>query len=137
MFLLQFDACNRDILGIGSIGFVLYYDNIVLLKDYKLLKQPHNSNYAEYCALIYALDYVSKLNIKDLYVEGDAKIVIDQIKDICNIKSDIVKPLHEKVKKLIKKFDFINFEHIYRKYNIYADSLANQALLDYYNSSND
>ena len=136
MFLLQFDACNRDILGIGSIGFVLYYDNIVLLKDYKLLKQPYNSNYAEYCALIYALDYVSKLNIKDLYVEGDAKTVIDQIKDICNIKSDIVKPLHKKVKKLIKKFDFINFENIYRKYNIYADSLANQALLDYYNFSN-
>lgn len=135
MFLLQFDACNRDILGIGSIGFVLYYDNIVLLKDYKLLKEPYNSNYAEYCALIYALDYVSKLKIKELYVEGDAKIVIDQIKDECNIKSDIVKPLHKKVKKLIKKFDFINFEHIYRKYNNYADSLANQALIDYYNFS--
>lgn len=134
MFLLQFDACNRDVLGIGSIGFVLYYDNIVLLKDYKLLKQPYNSNYAEYCALIYALDYVIKFNIKDLYVEGDAKIVIDQIKDECNIKSDIVKPLHKKVKKLIKKFDFINFEHIYRKYNNYADSLANQALIDYYSS---
>ena len=136
MFLLQFDACNRDVLKIGSIGFVLYYDNIVLLKNYKLLKQPYNSNYAEYCALIYALDCVIKLNIKDLYVEGDAKIVIDQINDICNIKSDIVKPLHKEVKNLIKKFDFINFEHIYRKYNIYADSLANQALIDYYNFSN-
>ena len=99
MFLLQFDACNRDVLKIGSIGFVLYYDNIVLLKNYKLLKQPYNSNYAEYCALIYALDYVIKLNIKDLYVEGDAKIVIDQIKDICSINSDIVKPLYKEVKK--------------------------------------
>tara|TARA_B100000989_G_C19394904_1_gene407373 strand:- start:347 stop:757 length:411 start_codon:yes stop_codon:yes gene_type:complete len=135
MFLLQFDACNRDVLGIGSVGFVLYYDNVVLTKDYKILKEAYNSNYAEYCALIYALNYAIKYNIKDLYVEGDAKIVIDQIKNECNIKSDIVKPLHRKVKKLIKKFDFINFEHIYRKYNSYADSLANQALLDYYKSN--
>ena len=134
MFLLQFDACNRDNLGVCSIGFVLYYDNVVLIKDYKLLNYAYNSNYAEYCALIYALNYIIKLNIKDIYIEGDAKIVIEQIKDKCNIKSDIVKPLHKKVKKLIKKFDFINFEHIYRKYNNYADSLANQALIDHYSS---
>ena len=132
MFLIQFDACNRDLLGVGSIGYVLYYDNIVLLKDYKMLEETYNSNYAEYCALIYALNCAIKLNIKELFVEGDAKIVIEQIKDNCNIKSDIVKPLHKTVKKLIKKFEFINFEHIYRKYNNYADSLANQALIEHY-----
>ena len=132
MFLLQFDACNREVLGIGSIGFVLYYDNIVLLKDCKLLKESYNSNYAEYCALIYSLNYALKLNIKNLYVEGDAKIVLDQLKDECNINSEIVKPLYYKAKKLIKKFDFINLEFIQRKHNKFADSLANQALIDYF-----
>ena len=131
MFLLQFDACNRDNLGIGSVGFVLYYDNIVLLTKYKLLNEAHNSNYAEYCALIYALKHLIELNIKDIFIEGDAKIVLEQIKGNCKINSNIIKPLYNEVKKLIEKFDFINFEHIYRKYNNYADSLANQALIEY------
>ena len=131
MFLLQFDACNRDVLGIGSIGYVIYYDSIVLCKHYEMLNNPHDSNYAEYNALIKALKCAIKYKIKDLYVEGDAKIVIDQINNICNVKYERVKPLHKEINNLKKEFDFINFEHIYRKYNLYADSLANQAILEY------
>ena len=133
MFLLQFDACNRELLNIGSIGFVIYYDNIVLIKHYEILNKSYDSNYAEYRALINALKYAKKLNIKNLYVEGDAKIVIDQINNECNIKCDRVKPLFNKVNQLKKQFDFINFEHIYRRYNNYADSLANHALIEHFN----
>ena len=132
MFLLQFDACNRDILGLASIGFVLYYDSTVVAKQYSMLNEAYDSNYAEYKALISALKYASKLEIKDLYVEGDAKIVIDQINNNCNIKYERVKPLHKEVNNLKSNFDFINFEHIYRKYNTYADSLANQALSEHF-----
>ena len=131
MFLLQFDACNRDVLGIASIGFVLYYNSTVVAKHYAMLNEAYDSNYAEYKALISALKYASNLEIKYLYVEGDAKIVIDQINNICNINYERVKPLHKEVNNLKSKFDFINFEHIYRKYNNYADSLANQALIEY------
>ena len=133
MFLLQFDACNRDYLNIGSIGYVIYYDNNVLIKNYKLLNFALNSNYAEYKALIEGLKNAIKLNIKDLYVEGDAKIVIEQINNNCNVKSESVKPLYKEVLNLLKHFDTINLNHIYRKQNIYADSLANQALIEYFN----
>ena len=43
----------------------------------------------------------------------------------------MIKPLYVKVNNLKKYFEFINFQHIYRKYNAFADSLANQALLNY------
>jgi probable phosphoglycerate mutase len=132
MFLLQFDACNRDYLNIGSIGYVIYYHNNVLIKKYKILNNALNSNYAEYKALIEGLKNAIKLNIKDLYVEGDAKIVIEKINNNCNVKSESVKPLYKEVLTLLKYFDTINFNHIYRKQNIYADSLANQALIDYF-----
>tara|TARA_B100001093_G_scaffold446717_1_gene451208 strand:+ start:1782 stop:2195 length:414 start_codon:yes stop_codon:yes gene_type:complete len=131
MFLIQFDACNRELQNIASIGYVLYYDSTVIWKHCSILKESYNSNYAEYKALIYALKFALSLNIKYLQVEGDAKIVIDQIKDLCNTKSPSVQPLLEEVKQLKSKFNEIEFEHIYRDKNILADSLANQALYDY------
>ena len=130
MFLLQFDACNRDNNRNGSIGYVLYYDNIVVYKTYEKLELSYNSNYAEYKALIKGLKFAKQLNIYDLFVEGDAKIVIDQINNICTIKNELILPLYKEVLNLKNSFDFINFEHIYRKYNIYADSLANHALIN-------
>ena len=133
MFLLQFDACNRDNLKLGSIGYVLYYDSTILIKKHKILKLALNSNYAEYKALIEGLKNAIELNIKDLYVEGDAKIVIEQINNNCNIKSNSVKPLYNEVVLLKKHFDNIHFNHIYRKHNLIADSLANQALIEYFN----
>jgi len=132
MFLLQFDACNRDLLGLSSVGFVLYYDSVVLWKHYSLMTEAYNSNYAEYKAIVCALQFAISLNIQYIYIQGDAKIVIDQINNICKAKSKIIQPLLNEVNKLKTQFKFINFEHIYRKDNIFADSLANQALYNYY-----
>ena len=133
MFLIQFDACDRKLLNLSSIGFVLYYDNVVLCKHYSLIndKVP-DSNYAEYIALIKALEFASSYKIKDIFIEGDAKIVIEQLNNNCKVKCEHIKPLYNRVIKLKKKFDSINFEHIYRKKNIMADSLANQALYNYF-----
>ena len=136
MFLIQFDACKRDTIGLASIGYVLFYDSTVLHKHYSLINYNiEDSNCAEYTALINALKFAIKLRIENLYIEGDAKIVIDQVNNICNIKCERVKPLHKEVNKLKNKFKTISFEHIYRKKNIFADSLANQALQEFQNSN--
>ena len=134
MFKIRFDACNRITLGLASIGYVIYYEDTILLKHFSIIKDgAPDSNYAEYIALIEALKMAIKLNIDFLQVEGDAKIVINQINKLCNIKSDTVKPLLKKVNKLKNNFTDISFEHIYRKYNTTADSLANHALYSYLN----
>ena len=131
MFLLQFDACNRETLNMGSIGYVLYYDSTILWKHHSILNKSYNSNYAEYKALISALKFALSINIKYLQVEGDAKIVIDQNKNRCHTKSPSIQPLLKEVKQLESHFNHIDFEHIYRQKNLLADSLANQALYDY------
>ena len=133
MFLIQFDACDRKLLNLSSIGYVLYYDNVVLCKHYSLIndKVPDN-NYAEYTALIKALEFALSYKIKDIFIEGDAKTVIEQLNNNCNVNCDHIRPLYNKVIKLKQKFDYINFEHIYRKKNTMADSLANQALYNYF-----
>jgi ribonuclease HI len=135
MFLIQFDACKRDKLGLASIGYVLYYNSTVLYKHYSLINHNiEDSNCAEYTALINALKFANNLCIEDLYIEGDAKIVIDQVNNICNINCERVKPLHKEVSKLKNRFKTISFEHIYRKKNIFADSLANHALKEFQES---
>ena len=61
--------------------------------------------------------------------------LIEQINNKCNVKSNSVKPLYHEVLNLLKYFDNIDFNHIYRKHNLYADSLANHALIEYFNNS--
>ena len=87
MFLIQFDACKRDNMGLASIGYVLFYNSTVLHKHYSIINHTiQDSNCAEYTALINALKFAIRLRIENLYIEGDAKIVIDQVNNICNIK---------------------------------------------------
>ena len=131
MFSIQFDACNREYTGLSSIGYALFYDSILLWTHYSMIQPAVNSSYAEYEALVNALKFAISLNIQYLNVQGDAKIVIDQINNICSAKSDTIKPLLCEVNNLKKKFKVIEFEHIYRKDNILADSLANQAIINY------
>ena len=129
MFIMQFDACDRKNLGLSSIGYVLYYDTLLLAKHYSLINyEVADSNCAEYIALIEAIKFAKSLNINNLHIEGDAKIVIEQINNRCNVKSNSVKPFLKEVNELKKSFNNIEFQHIYRKYNIMADSLATQAL---------
>ena len=132
MFLLQFDACTREHIGISSIGYVIYFNDIVIYEDSFIIDEIIDSTSAEYLALIYALKKASILNIKDMYVEGDAKIVIDQINKICKVHFDKIRFFLNNIENLKKKFNFISFNHIYRKYNIYADSLANYALIQHF-----
>ena len=132
MFLIQFDACNRSFIGLASVGFVVYYEDNIIYKHYSIINdEVPNSNYAEYKALIKALQFAKKFNITSLLIQGDAKIVIEQIKDNCHTKSECIKPLLKEVKHLTANFKSIDFQHIYRKRNIMADSLANQALYNY------
>ena len=129
MFLLQFDACNREHLGLSSIGYVIYFNDVVIYEHSFIINEIIDSTSAEYLALIYGLKTASILNIKNLYVQGDAKIVIDQIHKLRNVNFDKIRFFLNNIENLKKNFNFITFNHIYRKYNIFADSLANYALI--------
>lgn len=133
MYLLQFDGGSRGNPGICAIGYVLYDDSMVLVKNNMIISENDTNNYAEYNGLIKGLEHAISLDIKELYVQGDSKIVINQVQDIYRVNCDKLKPLYKQVINLKKKFNFINFEHIYRRDNIYADSLVNQAYNNYFN----
>ena len=90
--------------------------------------ENHTNNYAEYYGLIYGLIGAKQLQIKNLRVEGDSKIIINQLTGKFKVNSQKLKPLFDKAKKQFQFFENIELSHIYRDKNKRADKLANIAM---------
>jgi len=131
MILLQFDGGARNNPGICGIGYAIYMFDELIYKDNAIVSDYNSNNFAEYQALIYGLRKAKELNIYKLHVQGDSKIIIGQVQGDYKVKCNELKPLYNTVKELEKNFDNISYEHIYRNFNKFTDSLVNEALNNY------
>jgi ribonuclease HI len=126
---LYFDGASRSNPGEASYGGVIYEN-----KDEKLVYGKYvgvrTNNEVEYMGLLNGLKEAVKMNIKNMNVFGDSKLVIEQVKGNWKVKSDKLRPYYDEIKQLLSKnpFENIEFEHVYRKNNKRADQLANIAL---------
>jgi ribonuclease HI len=135
MYLLQFDGGSRGKPGLCAIGYAIFDDSILLVKDNMIVSKNNTNNFAEYNGLIKGLEHAILLEIEEIFVQGDSKIVINQVQDIYRTNCEDLKPLYNNVLNLKKKFKTIDFEHIYRRDNIFADSLVNDAYNKYNNNT--
>jgi len=55
-------------------------------------------------------------------------LMVKQMKGQYKVKSEDLKPLFERAKKMSQGLEFFKIEHVYREQNREADGLANQAL---------
>ena len=127
-YLLQFDGGSRGNPGIAGCGSVIYYKGNEIWNRSFYLGDNYTNNHAEYYGLIYGLMGAKELQIKNLIVQGDSKIIINQVTGKFKVKSDNLKPLYQKVINDLEYFENIRFEHIYRNINKRADKLANVAM---------
>ena len=86
------------------------------------------NNVAEYLSLIDGLRLAQTNNVKNILVEGDSLLIINQINGTYKVNSPKLLIYHNVVKSLIETFDKIEFQHIRREFNKEADQLANKAL---------
>ena len=91
---------------------------------YKLEFKTKN-NTAEYEALILGLRAAKDFGIKELAVFGDSELIIQQVKNVYQVKQQLLKVYRNEVWDLIENF-FIafNITFVPREYNETADSLA-------------
>jgi ribonuclease HI len=68
------------------------------------------------------------MNISNILVQGDSKLVINQMNKVYKVKAVNLIPLYESCKKISDKVKEIKYEHIYRNLNKRADELSNIAL---------
>jgi ribonuclease HI len=86
------------------------------------------NNFAEYQALIAALEYAVEHGPKALKVISDSELLVRQMKGIYKVKEPTLRDLHGRASELARKLEWFEVEHVLRGHNKEADQLANDAM---------
>jgi ribonuclease HI len=122
------DGGARGNPGPAGYGVVIHDEKgnkVATLSEY-LGRQTNN--FAEYQALIGALEYAVQHGPKALKVISDSELMVRQIKGIYKVKDATLRDLHGRASQLIRQLDWFNIEHTLRGGNREADELANAAM---------
>ena len=122
------DGGARGNPGPAGYGVVIHDakgNRVAGLSEY-LGKQTNN--FAEYQALIAALEYAVEHGPKALRVVSDSELMVRQIKGIYKVKEPTLRDLHARASQLITQLEWFNIEHTLRGGNREADELANAAM---------
>jgi ribonuclease HI len=74
------------------------------------------------------LDYAQSHSIKALQIESDSELLVKQMRGQYKVKSEDLRPLFERAKKMSATFEHFAINHVYREQNKDADALANEAM---------
>jgi ribonuclease HI len=122
------DGAARGNPGPASYGVVIRDGQGELVAKLKKYIGRMTNNVAEYYGLIAALDYAESHGIRALRVESDSELMVKQMQGQYKVKSEDLRPLFERAKKMSQAFESFRIDHVYREQNREADALANEAL---------
>ena len=128
MFKVYTDGGSRGNPGPSAAGGVIFSPEHKQLAEVSKYLGMRTNNYAEYSGLIITLQKCIELNIKNIEVSMDSKLVVEQLNGKWKVKNESLKILFDEVKELLKSFQQISFRHIKREFNKHADSLVNKCL---------
>lgn len=86
------------------------------------------NNFAEYSALLAALEYAIANGHRALKVISDSELMVRQMTGRYKVNSPDLKPLYEKARALVRQLDRFAIHHVLRAQNFHADTLANAAM---------
>jgi ribonuclease HI len=114
----------------GPAGYGVYIraadgTPIAQLSDYLGVR---SNNFAEYSALLAALEYAISNGLRALKVISDSELLVRQMTGQYRVNSPDLKPLFEKARGLVRQLDKFAIEHVLRAKNQHADRLANAAM---------
>ena len=125
---MNIDGGSRGNPGPASYGVVVRDARGQIVAQLKKYIGRTTNNVAEYYGLIAALDYAQAHGIRALHIESDSELLVKQMRGQYKVKSEDLRPLFERAKKMSATFDTFGITHVYREKNQEADALANEAL---------
>src|SRR3954453_22927799 len=101
----------------GPAGFGVYVADqdghrVVELSEY--LGQQTN-NYAEYSALVAALEWALRNNHKAVQIVSDSELMVKQLRGVYKVRNENLLPLFEKAQRLIAQLDWFEVKHVLRE----------------------
>ncbi|XP_038717270.1 uncharacterized protein LOC120010560 [Tripterygium wilfordii] len=124
---LFFDGAARKY-GAGAGVVFVTPQNEVMPFSFTLMEMCSN-NVAEYQALIIGLEMALEMQLGQLEIFRDSKLVINQLLSKYEVRKINLIPYQKHAAKLLEKFDMVNIIHVPRNENRQADALANLAIV--------
>lgn len=122
------DGASRGNPGRAAIGIHVTDLDSQTIAEHKEALGVQTNNFAEYTAVIRALELSLAQGVTDIILRSDSELMVRQMSGVYKVKSEAILPLYEKVKELLSQFSSVKFEHVRRESNREADRLANEAL---------
>lgn len=122
------DGAAKGNPGPAGAGILLIdmKDDMELLRLSVPLGERTN-NFAEYSALIAALEKALELGGTKIKIYSDSQLLVKQMRGEYKVKNPTIAKFVVKAYELLAKFDSYNFIHIPREHNKIADHLASLA----------
>jgi phosphoribosylglycinamide formyltransferase-1 len=122
------DGGSRGNPGPAAAAFVLTDANGRRLAARAFVLGKTTNNVAEYTALLRALEAASRLGATDVSIFSDSELLVRQLTGLYKVKSDLIRPLYERVNDARMQFERFAIRHVMREQNKEADRLVNEAL---------
>jgi len=127
-FFIYTDGASRGNPGAAAAGFIIFdQSGDAIIESGKLLG-IHDSIFAEFAAILLALEKAKALDLDNIEIRSDSLSVVNQINGIHKVVEPEVLPIYERISELKKEFKNIHFVHIRRKLNQMADGVVNKML---------
>ncbi|MFI5045909.1 MAG: ribonuclease HI family protein [Acidimicrobiia bacterium] len=128
---VSFDGGSRGNPGPAAIGAVVADCSVspprVLATVSETIGVTTN-NVAEYRAAIAGLEAARAAAATSVVLQGDSKLVIEQLAGRWKVRQPHLRPLHEQARRLLEGFASAELVHVRRERNTDADALVNAAL---------
>jgi ribonuclease HI len=114
----------------GPAGFGVYIQDSAgkVLAELSQYLGAHTNNFAEYSALLAALEFAIANGHRSLRVISDSELMVKQMKGQYRVNSPELRPLYEEARRRVPQLDHFQIQHVLREKNRHADRLANVAM---------
>jgi probable phosphoglycerate mutase len=126
--LAHIDGASRGNPGPAAYAVVIESVDGLRLETLSRCIGKATNNFAEYQALLAALDYALEHGYRRLRVVSDSELLVLQMQGVYKVKHPDMKRLHREARARVARLVAFEIQHVRREQNREADRLANLAL---------